>query len=128
MIGPPYLDLVASPSMEARVAGLLQGDLGFKGKATNYATHAVHAFAAKFPPQLPRTFIEGLTSPGDIVLDPMAGSGTALVEAAILGRSAVGADIDPLALKICRAKTTPIDPEDALLYAERIADWALTSP
>ena len=36
----------------------------------------------------------------------MMGSGTALVEAVALGRSAVGFDIDPLAVRISRVKTT----------------------
>ena len=39
----------------------------------------------------------------------MSGSGTALVEAALLGRLARGADIDPLARLIAKAKATPVD-------------------
>ena len=85
---------------------LLRGDLGFYGEPSNYASHTLHAFAAKFPPQLPRIFIERLTKPGDIVLDPMVGSGTTMVEAVLLNRIGIGFDIDPLALKICRVKTT----------------------
>lgn len=102
----------------------LEGDLAFKGQRTNYSTHSVHAFAAKFPPQLPKTFIESLTLPGDTILDPMVGSGTAILEGALLGRKAIGIDIDPLALQISQAKTCPTEPEEALLYAEAIADWA----
>lgn len=102
----------------------LEGDLAFKGQLTNYSTHSVHAFAAKFPPQLPKTFIESTTLPGDTVLDPMAGSGTAVLEAALLGRKAIGIDIDPLALKISQAKTRLAEQEEVLLYAEGIADWA----
>jgi len=88
--------------------GVLRGDLGFHDESSSYASHTLHAFAAKFPPQLPRVFIERLTQPGDTVLDPMMGSGTALVEAALLGRRAIGADIDPLALRLGRVKTTPM--------------------
>jgi hypothetical protein len=39
----------------------------------------------------------------------MSGSGTALVEACLLGRVARGADIDPLARLISKAKATPVD-------------------
>lgn len=75
---------------------ILAGDLDFHESASNYASHSIHAFAAKFPPQLPRIFIEGLTEPGETVLDPMMGSGTAIVEAFLANRRAVGFDIDLL--------------------------------
>lgn len=87
--------------------------LDFHDEPSSYGTHALHAFAAKFPPQLPRLFIRALTAPGEVVLDPMMGSGTTLVEAALLGRHPIGVDIDPLALLIARAKTTPLDPVEA---------------
>lgn len=102
-------DLTQDFSARERLITLLEGDLNFHGASSNYASHDVHAFAAKFPPQLPRTFIRGLTKPGDLVLDPMMGSGTAIVEAQIEGRHGIGLDIDPLALQISRAKTTLLD-------------------
>ncbi len=89
---------------------LLAGDLDFKGQDSAYASHNFHAFAAKFPPQLPRRFIEGLTAPGETVLDPMMGSGTALLEAALLGRRSIGIDLDPLAVLQAQVKTTWLDP------------------
>ena len=61
-----------------RFLALLQSDLDFRGKNSAYASHNYHAFPAKFPPQLPHKFIEGLTSPGDVVLDPMTGSVTTI--------------------------------------------------
>ena len=88
---------------------ILTQDLDFHDSASNYASHSIHAFAAKFPPQLPRIFIEGLTNPGETVLDPMMGSGTAVVEAFLCDRRAVGFDIDLLALLICQVKTMPAD-------------------
>src|SRR5512137_2605796 len=53
---------------------LLEGELNFHGEDSGYASHDLHAFAAKFPPQLPRAFTRGLTLPGERVLDPMMGS------------------------------------------------------
>lgn len=88
---------------------LLSGDLDFHGQPSSYSSHNLHAFPAKFPPQLPRAFIEGLTTPGDVVLDPMAGSGTTVVEAFLTGRRGIGLDIDPLALLLCQVKTTSMD-------------------
>lgn len=81
---------IEQPDVEGTLRRLLKQDLTFKGEKTAYATHHLHAFAAKFPPQLPRLFIHELTHPGEWVLDPMAGSGTALVEAVLAGRNAEG--------------------------------------
>ena len=96
-------------SKRERLATLLEGELNFHDQNSGYASHNLHAFAAKFPPQLPRAFIRGLTSPGDVVLDPMMGSGTTVVEALLEGRQGIGVDIDPLALCLSHVKTTPVD-------------------
>jgi DNA modification methylase len=88
-----------------KLIALLEGELNFHGENSSYASHDLHAFAAKFPPQLPRAFIRGLTLPGDRVLDPMMGSGTTIVEALIEGRHGIGLDLDPLALQLSRIKT-----------------------
>jgi DNA modification methylase len=99
-------------SKRQRLRALLEGELNFHGEDSSYASHDVHAFAAKFPPQLPRAFIRGLTAPGDVVLDPMMGSGTTIVEALLEGRRGIGLDIDPLALRVSQAKTIPMRADD----------------
>src|SRR5262252_4092053 len=99
-------------SKRQRLRALLAGELNFHGVDSSYASHDVHAFAAKFPPQLPRAFIRGLTAPGDVVLDPMMGSGTTIVEALLEGRRGIGLDIDPLALRVSQVKTMPIKIDD----------------
>ncbi len=78
----------------------------------NYLTHGIHSYTAKFIPQIPRFFIEKYSKEGEIVLDPMAGSGTTLLEANVMGRHSLGADINPLARLIAKVKTTPIKPRD----------------
>lgn len=88
---------------------LLSQDLDFHSQDSGYASHNFHSFPAKFPPQLPRKFIEGLTAPGNVVLDPMMGSGTTVLEAYLSGRHGVGFDIDPLALILTKAKVTPLN-------------------
>jgi DNA modification methylase len=115
---------ISAGEVKEALEHLLSGELGFSGSATNYATHFVHPFAAKFPPPLPRLFIESLSVPGETVLDPMAGSGTALVEAMTAGRRSIGLDLDPLAIRISIAKTEAVDEEDALLIAEGLSDGA----
>ena len=83
-------------------------ELNFHRANTLYATHSLHAFAAKCPPQLAEWAIHKYSTTGDVVCDPMAGSGTTLIEAWRHGRTSCGFDIDPLACLIARAKTTPV--------------------
>ncbi len=54
------------------------------------------SYRACYKPQLPRFFIERLTAPGDVVLDPFGGRGTTAVEAALLGRVPYNNDVNPL--------------------------------
>ena len=84
-------------------------DLDFDGHNTLYATHGLHSYAAKCPPQLVRYGIENYSSPGETILDPMAGSGTTVVEARLHGRNAIGYDVDALACLIAKVKARIID-------------------
>ena len=45
-----------------------------------------------------RYYIDVLSSPGEIVLDPFVGGGTTLVACELIGRRGIGFDIDPTAL------------------------------
>lgn len=49
----------------------------------------------KMLPNLAAHAISSYTAPGELVLDPMCGSGTTLVEAVLLGRDALGVDVEP---------------------------------
>lgn len=53
------------------------------------------AHPAKMLPQIAARAITTYTRPGDLVLDPMCGIGTSLVEAIHLGRSAIGVEYEP---------------------------------
>jgi hypothetical protein len=79
-------------------------ELNFDKHNTLYATHGLHAYAAKCPPPLVRYALRYYSRPGELVLDPMAGSGTTLVEARLMGRRALSYDIDPLACLLARVK------------------------
>jgi hypothetical protein len=46
------------------------------------------------------------------VLDPMCGSGTAVVEATVAGRVGLGSDLNPIACLVSRAKTTLLSERD----------------
>jgi DNA modification methylase len=110
-----------------RLDSLLSQDLGFHEQDSGYASHNFHSFPAKFPPQLPRKFIQGLTETEAIVIDPMAGSGTTVVEAYLSGRRGIGFDIDPLALLVSKVKVTPLDVEQIARLGSEILRQARTS-
>ena len=60
---------------------------------------ASRAGVQRHPTEKPLTVLEGivraLTEPGDLVVDPFAGSGSTLIAAAAAGRAAWGCEIDP---------------------------------
>lgn len=87
-------------------------------------THKFYRYPARFSPEFVRAAINTFTEPGDYVLDPYAGGGTSLVEAAALGRNAVGIDISQLAEFISRVKTTVLSPGEL----ETLAKWASRVP
>jgi len=62
-------------------------------KRGSWATHKGD-YRGNWPPQIPRALMLMSTRPGDVVLDPMVGSGTTLIEAKLLGRRSVGVDIN----------------------------------
>lgn len=79
---------------------------------TQYHVHGMHLYPARMIPQIANRLIRENSSKGETVLDPFCGSGSVLVEALILGRNAVGIDINPLAIMIAKAKTTTIHPSE----------------
>ena len=107
-----------------KLSRLLAEDLDFHDQDSGYASHNFHAFPAKFPPQLPRKFIQSLTIPGDTVLDPMMGSGTTVLEAFLLGRKAIGFDIDPLAILLTKTKISSINQHQAIVLGKEIVSRA----
>lgn len=86
------------------------------------AAHSLHeiSYRACFKPQLPRFFIERLTSPGDRVFDPFSGRGTTALEAALLGRVPVACDINPLSRMLLEARLCPPSMGDIVHRLEEI--------
>lgn len=89
-------------------------DWDFASASTNSTTNTIHPYPAKFIPQIPRHFIEQFSEQGDTVYEPFLGSGTTAVEANILGRNAIGNDVNELAVLISKVKTTPISTKKLL--------------
>jgi len=82
----------------------------YKGEHTKSHTHGLHSYPAMFIPQVARRLLETYSKKGDTVCDIFCGSGTALVESRLLNRNSYGFDLNPLAIFLAKAKTTPINP------------------
>lgn len=87
-------------------------------KVGERATHYLHPYPAKLLPQIAHFFLAAatLSGPRATVLDPFCGSGTVALEAALSGRRAVYAEVNPFARLVVRVKTRP--PIDADLLEE----------
>ncbi len=84
---------------------------------TTYLTHGIHPYPAKYIPQLPNLIIKEHTNERNTVFDPFCGSGTTLLEAAILGRKSIGIDSNYVAALISSTKGTALT-EDELATVE----------
>src|SRR3989344_1370038 len=82
----------------------------FRGEKTKSYTHGLHTYPAMFIPQVANRLLQKYSKQGDIICDIFCGSGTALIESRILGRNAIGIDLNPLAIFLAKAKTNEIDP------------------
>lgn len=81
----------------------------------------IHPFAARMAPEIAFEALKGLKK-NSIVLDPMVGSGTVLRTVSEHGFNGIGFDIDPLAVLMSKAWTTPFNSEKIKLKAEEILD------
>lgn len=73
--------------------------------STGYATHGLFPYRGKFHPQLIKGILNILKiQPGDVVLDPMCGSGTLNVEASIIGVESIGIEKSPFCVLMSKVK------------------------
>jgi DNA modification methylase len=66
-----------------------------------WATHN-GKYRGNWSPYIPRNIIMRYSSPGETVLDQFVGGGTTLIEAKLLGRHAIGIDINPAAVELTK--------------------------
>jgi len=80
-----------------------------------YLTHWVYPYKGKFHPQMIRALMNIIKiQNGEILFDPFVGSGTAVLEAQILGVNAIGLDISPLCVLISKVKTESVEVLDEI--------------
>ena len=91
------------------------------------ARYRLHKYWSRKPPDLVAARIAAATAPGDLVLDPFCGSGVAPIEAAALGRPAIGIDVNPFAIFLARTTAAPCDPDALAAAGARVLAAALAA-
>ena len=77
---------------------------------TGYATNGLFPYRGKFHPQMIKGLINVMgCKPGDVVLDPMMGSGTVLIEATLMGIDSIGIDASPFCDFMVKAKLSGLN-------------------
>ena len=83
-------------------------------------THNFYRYPARFSPKFAAAAIELFSEPGDVVLDPYMGGGTAVVEGVAAGRRMIGNDLNSLGAFIAKVKITGLNQEDT----KAVRSWA----
>ena len=83
-------------------------------------THNFYRYPARFSPLFVREVVREYSMPGDVVFDPFMGGGTTVVEALMMGRKAIGVDLNELAHFVGTVKTTPLSESECAILRK----WA----
>ena len=89
-----------NPSLERSTA---RGDAGRAKDWWSYRNGGVKGHPASWPTEILSPLIVSMSPPGGVVLDPFAGSGTTLMVASNMGRTAIGVDLQNEYLEMARA-------------------------
>jgi hypothetical protein len=88
----------------------------------NHSLHGLLPRLGGFPPSLAAWTISEFSAPGDHIIDPFCGKGTAVLEALLAGRNATGNDVAPDAHLATHAKTQGVTHEELLAYLDTLKD------
>ncbi|MFH1527349.1 MAG: DNA methyltransferase [Bacteroidota bacterium] len=96
--------------------------------STGYATHGLFPYRGKFHPQLIKGLINIIGIKQDeTILDPMAGSGTTNVEAALMGINSIAIDVSPFCQFMIETKYKALSINLDLLQSLKIQSKELFS-
>ncbi len=95
-----YFSQIVSSRFDVRAEPIFQIEkiVEVEGDVRRGARPFPHPFPARMPVEVARAAVSALSKPGDVVMDPMIGSGVVAKAALALGRKAIGRDVDPLAI------------------------------
>ncbi len=84
--------------------------------STGYATHGLFPYRGKFHPQLIKGILNILrVRRGEVVLDPMCGSGTLNIEASMIGIDSIGIEKSPFCILMSKVKHEALKVNDSIL-------------
>src|SRR5438445_8348382 len=86
--------------------------------------YMAHGYLTKVPVRAIIPFLDAFTKPGDVVLDPFAGSGMTGVAAFMTGRHAILSDISRLGQHIGLNYVNLVDPKALRQTSERVLEAA----
>ncbi len=94
--------------------------------STGYATHGLFPYRGKFHPQLIKALINIIgIKEGETILDPMCGSGTTNIEAALMGINSFAIDLSPFCQFMTKVKYNSLTIDTELLkeISDKIDDF-----
>jgi hypothetical protein len=123
----------AAPALQPdAIPGLgIEAEWKAQPRLWGHSFHPMCSYLASFPAALAHAFVARYSRPGDVVLDPFSGRGTAPLEATASGRIGVGNDLNPLAYLLTAAKLDPATPAESrtraatlrLLWNASSSEW-----
>lgn len=99
-----------------------------KARIVSSTNRLFNKYPTRFISAVPRFAIMNYSIPRDTVLDPFCGSGTTAIEALLLQRNALSADIDPFARLLIKVKTTIYTKEDIQIINDIVEKIRISSP
>jgi hypothetical protein len=96
------------------------GELWTAQQRQMHSLHYVVSYRASFKPELPDFCIRRYSKKGDVVFDPFSGRGTTALQANLLGRVAWASDVNPLAVRMTRAKLNPAGLDEIVLRLNEV--------
>ncbi len=97
-----------------------EGPLWTSDEQDAHTLHFSVSIPDSFSPGLARYFIQRYSGKGDVVLDPFCGRGTVPLEATLMERQAMGADINPVYARVSSAKLNPVDLVEVAMFLQGV--------
>ncbi|MGA2296788.1 MAG: DNA methyltransferase [FCB group bacterium] len=88
----------------------------------------VHGYFTKQAWNVVQEYIKNFSRPGDLVLDPFAGSGITAIEAMMTDRRAINIDLNPMSVFIVDALITPVKIKELYESFDKIKNDYLKNP
>lgn len=97
----------------------IQAERIFGSRSSSF--YLAHSYHTKVPPEAIVPFVDHFTKPGDVILDPFAGSGMTGVAASMSGRKSILSDLSPAACHLSWNHTRELDIVDLEAGFESLA-------